>query len=584
MARPAEEAGLAPQGDGPRIVPAERFIFSLAFLLLATSGAVANGPMCTPPRIDPASSLLVLDSAVDKSTFALRKTIDAILGSMKSPVPPTQSNRESFLRTLFDSFNDPVRTNHVSKLPMPVDLRPFEAALDPKKLLDPGDPMGLVPVALVNRLDLAPKDWSNCGEHRIIYSFSRPFPAQPTESMPSGRMYLIFEARTENPRGQGFEGCRATADFWRSLTDERDAEGRARRLEQFYYQGIPGTAGPVVQAKHYGAPLGQVRGSFLSTYPVETSTRRPIQSAIWQLREWLVVNSGHPTPASFVSVPVNDTPLTQFYLDANGTGLDQPLNPALEASERAAFQAEFVSTSLQRLFAPDVDRNQLTSGHPDYKPELDPKSGSFDKDKYKIDILGRSSVLTSSRFNEFQSVAEGTEDEPRSQVGEGLKAKIDAQLGYLDIGPMQKPDLRDALNRAGAVTCGGCHHFSRGLSVGKVGGKTISWPDSIGFVHVSEEGAPSPALTDVFLPFRSDSLGKAVCIPTAGGEAFRPAAGTASDAARRGRWESLLAAARAENDPAAQRATLEQAVQLIMVLREEERLKPGFFVTHRRAH
>ena len=62
-------------------------------------------------------------------------------------------------------------------------------------------------------------------------------------------MFLIFEARTENPHGKGFEGCRATANFWRSLTDERHAESRARRLEQFYYRGIPGTAGPVVQAK-----------------------------------------------------------------------------------------------------------------------------------------------------------------------------------------------------------------------------------------------------------------------------------------------------------------------------------------------
>ena len=56
--------------------------------------------------------------------------------------------------------------NPVSGLRMKVDVRPLEAALDPQKLLNPVDPTGLVPIALFNRLDLAPQDWSNCGEHR----------------------------------------------------------------------------------------------------------------------------------------------------------------------------------------------------------------------------------------------------------------------------------------------------------------------------------------------------------------------------------------------------------------------------------
>ena len=46
----------------------------------------------------------------------------------------------------------------------------------PKSILDPLDPMGLVPTALFNQLDLAPQDWSNCGEHRIVYGFKAPVP------------------------------------------------------------------------------------------------------------------------------------------------------------------------------------------------------------------------------------------------------------------------------------------------------------------------------------------------------------------------------------------------------------------------
>jgi hypothetical protein len=558
----------------------------LIVAFLTTSSTVANELICKPPQIDPARSLLVVDGAVDKSKFAFRKTINAILGSMKAPLRKTAVNRENFLRSLFGSFNDPVRTNRVSKLPMHVDLRPFEATLDPKKLLNPNDPLGLVPIALVNRLDLAPKNWSDCGEHRIIYSFGKLLPATSTGPTPSGRLFLIFEARTKNPLEVGFEGCRATANFWRSLTDEKHAERRAKRLERFYYRGIPGTAGPIVQARNYGSPLGQVRGSFFSTYPVETSTTRPIQSAVWQFREWLVVNSGRPARASFFSVPVNDTPLAQFYSDANGTGLDQPLDRDLDASERAKFHAEFLSTSLGRLFRPDVERNQLTSGEPDYNPELDPKNKAFRMEKYKIDILNRIDGHFNSRFDEFQSVSEGSEDEPRVKVGAGLSTKIDTQLGYFDIDRMQKPDTTEVLNRAGAVTCGGCHDFSTRQSVGKVRGESILWPDSGpgGFVHVTEEGTPSRALTDVFLPFRKDNLGKAVCIPKASRTVFHPTAPTAIYAARQRRWDKILAAARAGNDEAVQRTMIEQVIQLIMELREEEMQRPGYFVTNRRTH
>ena len=138
------------------------------------------------------------------------------------------------------------------------------------------------------------------------------------------------------PQKTGFEGCRATANFWRNLTDEGDEAKRADRLEQFYYVGIAGASGPVVQAKNYGGPLGQVRGNIF----VNASGTLPK----WQLREWIVVNSGQPTPASFVPVTVKDNPLAQFYLDANGSGDDAPSDPAKEASERMEFQNEFLNT------------------------------------------------------------------------------------------------------------------------------------------------------------------------------------------------------------------------------------------------
>ena len=550
-------------------------------ILLGLSSAVglctiasAQGSTCTAPPIDRMRSLVVTDAALDKTKFAFSRTIDAILGSLS--IPKTAENRENFIGSLLTSFQDDDMVNPVSGLRMRVDLRPLEAGLDPKKLLNPNDPFGLVPVALFNRLDAAPSDWSNCGEHRIIYSFKAPI---PNTGGPPSRMLLIFEARTDNasPQKSGFEGCRATANFWRNLTDENDAGKRAERLEQFYYTGIAGASGPVVQARNYGGPLGQVRGNIFVNAPGAPPK--------WELREWIIVNSGQPTPASFVPVTVKDNPLAQFYLDGNGSGDDAPTDAALETSERVEFQKEFLGTSITRLLEPDSVLNFLTEGQPGYRKELDPKNAAFDEAKYRIEILNRFGARFENRFNEFQSVSQGNEDNPEAKAGTALKASIDGKLSQFVIDGPQKPDSIHTLNRAGAVSCGGCHEFTAGKEVGRVKGNPILWPASKRFVHVGEDGELSPALTDVLLPFRQDRLADAVCIePATVATSRAPNAAISLESARQSQWQSLVAAARAQKDPAAQKAATRQAVQAITVQRQEETQKPGYFVTNRRPH
>jgi hypothetical protein len=491
-------------------------VFSVSSMLLATSIAVAQAPTCPvpptralavtdiavaqapicAPSIAPRRSLAVTveDHALDSFSFA--RTIRAILSSM-GILHPTDNDEENFVKTLLDSFNVDALVNPVSGLQMRVDKRP-EAVLNPKKLLDPTDATGLVPVALFNRLDLAPADWSDCGEYRIIYSFK--------PSIPSSRFFLIFEARPANASPQiYFEGCRATANFWRNLTDVDDPAKRVELLEQFYYTGIAGTAGPIVQAKNYGGRLGQVRGNFFAP----ASGVQPK----WELREWIIVNFGQPR---FESVTVKDNPLAEFYLDKDDTGPD----PALEASERVEFRKEFLNTSLTRLLKPDLFRNSLTPGQLGYKPELDPNPNNpaFDYNKYKIEILNGFDASFQNRFNEFQSVSSDRfhdNPEAKAPMGSGFRTDIETKLGQLVIDSGQKPEAEDILNRAGAVTCGGCHDFTSLKRVGQVRGQPICWPTSAPFVHVEETGKLSNALTDVFLPFRKDRLAEAVCIEKA---------------------------------------------------------------------
>ena len=150
-------------------ITAMAILLGLSWAVGLCTIASAQGPTCTAPPIDRTRSLVVTDAALDKTKFAFSRTIDAILGSLS--IPKTAENRENFVKSLLTSFQDDDMVNPVSGLRMSVDLRPLEAGLDPKKLLNPTDPAGLVPVALFNRLDAAPADWSNCGEHRIIYSF-----------------------------------------------------------------------------------------------------------------------------------------------------------------------------------------------------------------------------------------------------------------------------------------------------------------------------------------------------------------------------------------------------------------------------
>ena len=46
-----------------------------------------------------------------------------------------------------------------------------EGRLTVEELLDESNPdRGMKPVGLFNRFDLTPKDFGNCGEHRIVYA------------------------------------------------------------------------------------------------------------------------------------------------------------------------------------------------------------------------------------------------------------------------------------------------------------------------------------------------------------------------------------------------------------------------------
>ena len=103
-------------------------------------------------------------------------------------------------------------------------------------------------LGIANRFDLAPVDGSNCGQYRLIVAHR-----EPTNLT---FLHLIFEPVLPNPHPQlGLEGCRPVAQFWSDLSNVDSMDERRARLEQFFFNGLPGFA-PLIDPPNFAAPGG----------------------------------------------------------------------------------------------------------------------------------------------------------------------------------------------------------------------------------------------------------------------------------------------------------------------------------------
>jgi hypothetical protein len=425
---------------------------------------VASQPLtnteCSNLVVNVDRSLFVHDQAtLSLGDFSLRRTLETIGQGGSTP--------ETLLKELLVSNAVVDRPQPLSGLVLPLDFR-NESTLNPAKLLDATNlQQHLRPIALVNRLDLAPANAAYCGEHRIVYGRH--------QNGVAGRFFLIFEAALPNPHPElGIEGCRPVADFWASLGDAAlfpTPASRAAALEQFYYQGLPGFE-PVVLHAHYGSPFGQIRSNQF------------VNSAKWQLRQWRAGFDAGGAPALLVQ-PDGQTPLAQFF-DSQfvpGPGEFSDMQPGLFASERAAFQSDFLLNQIPLLAAPEL-------------------AGTATSEFAIINGFGSNYP---ARFLEFQSDASDLDDVPSVKASTGFMSVVGAAA------PMGLTG-NDITNRVGTTECGGCHQFSNNNKIGKLANGTIvNWPSSAGFVHVTEDGTLSQALTQFFLPARAAVLRRALC-------------------------------------------------------------------------
>lgn len=306
-----------------------------------------------------------------------------------------------------------------------------------------------IPVAVVNRLDLAPADGSTCGEFRIIHAKSSG------ATNPTDRNLVIWEAAVPNPFPRaGRRGCGVIALYWSFLSVIDQPELRSRWLERFFFDGV-GPIEPAVSIANYGANrnrAGQVRtNQFMGN------------SFIWNLREFQLDTS---------TGVLRFTPVTAKTNPWGGLFAADASHPA------AASFSQWLPGEIPLLSASDP--NDIFMNVPD-------------------------------RFNSGQSMASNSNDtdylDQFGQEDSALRGALETELAELG------SDLtaEHIVARAQTQSCAGCHQLSNGADLGggtrwpsSLGFTHVSEQTEV--VDGVTRFRISPAVEQVFLPARQANL------------------------------------------------------------------------------
>ena len=392
-------------------------------------------------------SIVINNIALLAEPFAFSKTMSQVVATAGG----AETTADQMLQSMIDSFAENSFIHPVSGKTITVTPRPLESVMTPADLLNPDSPDGMIPVGLFNRFDLAPADGSNCGEYRIVYA--------KNSSGIDDRMTMIFEARVPNPNpNQGIAGCSPITDFWAARSGDSSLADTVTELEKLYYQGITGLE-PIVKAENYGLPMGQLRVNLFKTPDFNTVR--------WSLREFLV-NFDENGRAIFKPEPVDDSPTAALFREAGN------LPGEFDETDLNEFRDAFLEQPLCNLVNPDRLNSSASA----------------------TDIINGISAGFPHKYNDFESISQGDEDNPAFNTDAQLLEAVETHLAALsDLTGVSETQL---MNRAGTMTCGGCHQFSAGEDLGN----GATWPASLNFVHIDEAGNLSPLLSDVFIPNR----------------------------------------------------------------------------------
>ena len=335
---------------------------------------------------------------------------------------------------------------------------------------------------------------ANCGEYRIVYAKT---------TIGSGnlqRFFLNFEAALPNPYDNDVVGCQQVAALWSSLKSLSPARAK-QTLLKFYYSGGPISSGglpfrPVVDFRNFGQPSGQVRSN------------RALQTVLpWHLRQWNIKLSPAGAP-TFNAAPINKSPVPAYF---GGPADVIPADADKIAELRASFQNKFLGTNVKQLTSVDAKA-------------ADTPGNSVSEQ----DLIAGVGVDVESKFDAVQSLSGPNILDPKDSPTEraessGFIAQVASQIGDLGLDEACGLTAEHVLNRMGAMSCGGCHHFSNNREIAP----GIRWPSSLEpvdiggapvdpemghpsrrFVHINENGNLSELLLKRLLPARAEITSK----------------------------------------------------------------------------
>ena len=425
----------------------------VAVVLLA--GATRRRAVAPPAHLDPRRSLVVTDVAI-LDGFPFERVMNAIVARSG-----TRTSAIRLYQQLFDTQNAKpglVAANVPHCDDFKVDGKPAFNGLPRRCPTDEGafaklDPFignDHIPLAIVNRFDLAPSDGSNCGEYRIVF-------ARKTSSLVD-RLHFIFEAVLPNPDpSKGLAGCRPVAQFWADLSAVSSISERRARLDRFFFTGLDGFR-PVFDPDHYSAASG---GGIRTMH----NSKRVLGNRFYQFR---LAKRGDQLIAEPDVLP--NMPLGRFFDATDESPLAQRFRDAFVAN-------------VKNLAIPDENRFFMNLPREFLVAESNPGESELDV-VFEIPFL--TSLLTPEGFK--------------------FSARISAELRKVgsDLSPA------DIVTRANQVSCTGCHFF-RGNVQGDGSNRGIEFYQHISesFTEPGEAGprfAISRTMRDTFIPHRMEVL------------------------------------------------------------------------------
>lgn len=428
----------------------------------ASDDSCAAAPACDASiTVAPDSPALIITDPVALSKLPLEDVLSRLLEDFNDPpVSPQQ-----LLQAMFDSNNDGASAvfnhnyhcddedNPAHENGPAAECPRAEGALALSSgFFTPGHPDHFYPVAVVNRIDLM-LSGSSCGEYRIIYA------KESGKTDPNNRVFLIFEPALPNPEFWCEHSCRPVAELWKSFEHEESAEALGDRLRQFFLEGT-GAFPPAIQLSNFQPGPSGGTGYYGAKGQIRVSQHI---GSHWELRE--------------------------FSYWAHWEG------------------ARFEPKLLGNNPSPSSFRGFSTDGK---------LSGFGESFLANVELLGRDRVtgqgmLIGQRYLSGESEQGGdhiNDYAAASKDNTYLHSAIDFEIAALGIGadcPADDPlDAQAILRRATMQSCAGCHAPSRFLGPERKIGCGVTWPDSLGDVHVDEHGTLSPALREVFLPHRAE--------------------------------------------------------------------------------